>query len=56
MQYPPQLEGSALGRALLTLVGAYGRKQQLSNGASILYHSIVEQSQDTRLHGGEGGL
>lgn len=49
MQYPPQLENNPLGRGLLRLVGAYGKKQQLSNGASILYHSIVEQSEDARL-------
>jgi hypothetical protein len=32
VQYPAALESRALGRALLTLVGAYSRKQQLSNG------------------------
>ncbi|KIZ02555.1 hypothetical protein MNEG_5407 [Monoraphidium neglectum] len=50
VQYPPQLEGNALGRGLLRLVGAYSQKQQLANGASILYQAITEQSEDGRLY------
>ncbi|GBF96208.1 hypothetical protein Rsub_08753 [Raphidocelis subcapitata] len=50
VRYPPQLEGNPLGRGLLRLIGAYGQKQQLANGAAILYNAITEQAEDKRLH------
>lgn len=49
MQYPAALEGNPLGRGLLTLMGAYSRKQQLANGASILYYAVTEAAEDGRL-------
>ncbi|KAI8470015.1 MAG: ubiquinol-cytochrome C chaperone-domain-containing protein [Monoraphidium minutum] len=52
--YPPQLEGNPLGRALLRLVGAYGTKQQLANGASILYHAVTEAAENQRLQSALG--
>jgi hypothetical protein len=54
VQYPPQLEGNPLGRALLRAIGAYSQKQQLANGAAVLFRAIEEQALDKRLH--EGGF
>jgi hypothetical protein len=53
IQYPPQLEGNPFGRALLRLIGAYGKKQQLSNGASVTYMAITEAAESRQLHDGE---
>lgn len=47
--YLPQLEGNMLGRGLLTLLGAYSRKQTLRNGASVLYQGITEAAENTQL-------
>ena len=50
--YPAALEGNPLGRAFLTLIGAYGRKQRLLNGASVLHRAIAEAAEDARLYEG----
>lgn len=50
--YLPQLEGNKLGRGLLWLVGAYGKKQQLRNGASVLYQGITEAAENPELQQG----
>uniref|UniRef100_A0A383W0X7 Ubiquinol-cytochrome c chaperone domain-containing protein n=1 Tax=Tetradesmus obliquus TaxID=3088 RepID=A0A383W0X7_TETOB len=50
VQYPPQLEGNVLGRAFLTAIGAYSRKQQLRNGAAVLYRAITEAAENPELH------
>lgn len=47
--YLPQLEGNMLGRAVLHLVGAYSKKQQLRNGASVMYQGITEAAENTEL-------
>ena len=54
VQYPSSLEGHALGRMLLTVMGAYGRKQQLYNGAAVLYAAITEQAEEEALQRGAG--
>lgn len=51
--YLPQLEGNMLGRAVLHLVGAYSQKQQLRNGASVMYQGITEAAENTELQQGE---
>lgn len=53
MVYLPQLEGSRLGRGLLYVIGAYGKKQQLRNGASVLYQGITEAAENTELQQGK---
>jgi hypothetical protein len=50
--YPPALEGSPFGRALLWLVGARSKEQQLHNGASLLYDAVKEAAEDRALHDG----
>ncbi|KAF6255014.1 ubiquinol-cytochrome C chaperone-domain-containing protein [Scenedesmus sp. NREL 46B-D3] len=50
VQYPQQLEGNILGRAFLTAIGAYSRRQQLRNGASVLYRAITEAAERPELH------
>lgn len=42
-----------LGRAVLHLVGAYSKKQQLRNGASVMYQGITEAAENTELQQGE---
>ena len=51
--YLPQLENNALGRGLLTLLGAYSRKQQLRNGAAVLYQAVTEAAESAELQQGE---
>lgn len=53
--YLPQLEGNRLGKGLLWLVGAYGKKQQLRNGASVLYQGITEAAENPELQQGIRG-
>jgi hypothetical protein len=50
--YLPQLENNPLGRGLLYVMGAYSQKQQLRNGACVLYQSITEASESTELQQG----
>lgn len=50
VEYPAALEGNLLGRALLSLIGAYGKKQRLLNGASVLHRAVAEASEDERLY------
>lgn len=40
-------------RAFLTAIGAYSRKQQLRNGASVMYRAITEAAENTELQQGE---
>lgn len=54
--YLPQLEGNRLGRGLLYVLGAYGKKQQLRNGASVLYQGITEAAEDAELQQGVLGF
>eukprot|EP00882_Tetradesmus_deserticola_P019021 GHRQ01020463.1.p1 GENE.GHRQ01020463.1~~GHRQ01020463.1.p1 ORF type:complete len:270 (+),score=105.31 GHRQ01020463.1:279-1088(+) len=54
VQYPQQLEGNILGRAFLTAIGAYSRKQRLRNGASVLYRAITEAAERPELHAALG--
>lgn len=51
--YLPQLEGNVVGRTLLWAVGAYSRKQQLRNGASVMYQGITEAAENPELQQGE---
>jgi hypothetical protein len=53
--YLPQLEGNRVGKGLLWLVGAYGKKQQLRNGASVLYQGITEAAENPELQQGMRG-
>lgn len=50
--YPEYLQKRVLGRALLAVMGAYSRKQQLRNGASVMYNAISEQAESEELHRG----
>jgi hypothetical protein len=50
--YLPQLENNPLGRGLLYLMGAYSHKQQLRNGACVLYQGITEAAESTELQQG----
>ena len=51
--YLPQLESSVVGRGLLWALGAYSTKQQLRNGASVMYQGITEAAENTELQQGE---
>jgi hypothetical protein len=53
--YLPQLENNIAGRALLHLLGAYSRKQQLRNGAAVLYQAVTEAAEDANLQQGRLG-
>lgn len=50
--YLPQLENNPLGRGLLYMMGAYSHKQQLRNGACVLYQGITEAAESTELQQG----
>jgi hypothetical protein len=39
-------------RAFLTAIGAYSRKQQLRNGAAVLYKAITEAAENPELQQG----
>jgi hypothetical protein len=53
VQYPEKLEGNVLGRALLTVMGGYTRRQKLKFGATVMYAAVKEQAESRQLQ--EGG-